>query len=135
MLLSARMLSDVGGVNNFDVTDAVRFSVGDAPAVYFQLIDESLDRTSQGYNPPGRRYMPAALAELEVVLDNIDTAKVVTRDATQPFPLDPSIWMIQLMSTDQVAGTVNLRLKLTEGAVVTRGGVKRALLVGEAKDW
>lgn len=118
MLLSARILTDVSGVNAFVFTDAVEFTEGDGPTIYFQLIDASLDRDLR---PAGRRYMAASGAMLEVVVHSIDDAKKVTRYASQPFPQDPSIWALALTSTDKVKGTCSLKLTLTEGSKVTRG--------------
>lgn len=130
MLLSARMLVDVGGVNSWEYSQAVEFSEGDAPQVHFQLIDSSLDRHLV---PKGRRYMPASGATLEVTLDNLDDEKKVVRSATQPFSQDPSIWRIQLLTTDKVRGTTTMRLKLTEGTTVRRGSLPAAILVASAK--
>ena len=110
----------------------VKFSEGDAPAIFFQLIDLTLDRPEQGYSPSGRRYMPVASSTLSVVLDNLDNARKVTRAATQPFASDPSIWKIQLLTTDSVRGTVNLKLTLTEPGtpvVITHGYVPAAIRV------
>lgn len=101
---------------------------GDSPVLYFQLVDMSRDCNSQVYQPPGRRYVPAIGATLQVTLVNLDDAKQVTRAATQPFPgTDPSIWMVALASTDQVRGTVALQLQLTEGSVKTYGRVDKFL--------
>lgn len=118
MLLSARILADVANVNVFRYADVAEFTDGDGPAIYFQLIDSSQDRNMR---PAGRRYMPSAGATLQVTLDAIDDAQKITRFATQPFANDPSIWMLQLQSTDKVAGTRSLVLVLTESGKVTRG--------------
>ena len=132
MLLSCRMLQDVSGVNSFEYAEAAEFTEGDAASVYFQLIDRSKDARSSGFVPSGRRYMPAAGATLEVVLDHLDDGKKVTRAASQPYPQDPSIWKLDVMASDKVLGTVTMRLALTEGAVVTRGSLAAALLVRAA---
>lgn len=121
MLLSARILTDVTGVNSFGHAQQAVFTEGDGPNIYFQLIDQSLDRSEQGFNPPGRRYVPASGATLECILHNLDDAKKVQRFASQPFTQDPSIWVLTLLSTDKVRGTVDLLLTLTEGTKVTRG--------------
>ena len=77
---------------------------------------------SEGWNPPGRRYMPASGATLQVTFLSLDSNKQVARTATQPFPTsDPSIWRVQMLSTDGLVGTVNVLLTLTEGIMVTRG--------------
>jgi len=126
MLLSARMMTDVGDVNTFRYVDSVEFTEGDAPAVYFQLIDRSKDKD---YRPQGRRFCPAAAATLQVVIKLVDSAKTITRFASQPFAEDPSIWMLQLQSTDAIKGTVSFLLTLTEGAATTRGRLDAALSV------
>lgn len=129
MLLSARILVDVASANVFRHAEAAQFTEGDGPTVYFQLLDKSLDRADEGFNPTGRRYMPAAGATLQVTIGGIDTAKTVIRSATQPFPLDPSIWAVTLMSTDPLKGTYDLKLALTEGSRVTRGVLSAALRI------
>lgn len=129
MLLSARLLKDVSNVNSFEYADVAEFTKGDALSVYFQLIDSSVHTTICGYNPSGRRYSPASGATMSVTIENIDDAKKVTRTATQPFALDPSIWKVDILATDVIAGTANLRITLTEGAVITRGLVKSAFRI------
>lgn len=123
MLLSARMLNAVANVNTFEYVSAVEFTEGDAPSIYFQLVDSSLDKLLR---PTGRRYMPASGAVLQCVINNIgqfDPNKdtTITRFATQPFAGDPSIWKLVLLPTDAVRGTCSIQLTLTEGSVVTRG--------------
>lgn len=129
MLLSARILTSVANANVFSHANAAYFTEGDGPSVYFQLIDASLDRADQGFQPPGRRYMPASAATLQVTIQNIDDAKTLVRYATQPFAADPSIWVLALLSTDTVRGTADMRLKLTEGVVVTQGVARQVLSV------
>lgn len=118
MLLSARILTNVGSVNVYEYADVAEFTEGDAPTIYFQLIDASQDRTCR---PPGRRFMPASGATLQCVVHHIDDAKKITRFATQPYASDPSIWKLVLTTADQTRGTADLLLTLTEGSVVTRG--------------
>lgn len=120
MLLSARILTSVANVNVFEYADVAEFTEGDGPAIYFQIVDASLDRN---HRPSGRRYMPAAGATLEVVIHSIDDDKKVTRYASQPFSTDPSIWKLQLQSSDQVRGTCSMKLTLVEGSTTTRGHV------------
>ncbi len=115
MLLSCRFLTDVAGVNVYQVISAAEMYAGDAQQLYFQLTDESVDRTDQGFSPRGRRYCPPATSTLSVTFKNIDDAKVVTRIAVQAFPtLDASIWYIPILSSDPLAGTVNMQVALTE---------------------
>ena len=132
MLLSARPLRDVASVNNFRPADRWQMMEGDAPSLYLQLIDKSVDLPVENFNPPYRRYMPVAGATLQVTVMSNDMAKEIVRFATQPFPLDPSIWRLNLLSTDPVRGTVSMKLKLTEGGMVTYGQMQPALDVNPA---
>ena len=121
MLLSCRFLNKVADVNTFSYTNQLNFTQGDTPTIYLQIVDASVDLPSEGFNPPYRRYMPQLGATLKVTLDNLNTSKKVVRFATQPFPLDPSIWSFPILSTDQIVGTVSVLLQLTEGSTVTNG--------------
>lgn len=115
MLLSCRFLNDVQGPNSFQYTAQVEIYTGDSQRLYIQLLDGSLDRSDQGFNPPGRRYMPAAPATMRVALQNINDAKVVYRAGVQAFPtVDPSIWYIPILSSDPLTGTVNIAVQLVE---------------------
>lgn len=129
MLLSARVLEDVSTVNNFKVAADIEWTEGDPVTFYIQLIDASVDTAKCGYNPPGRRYMPAAGATLTVVLENIDDSKEVTKTATNPFATDTSIWAISILSSNTIRGTPQMRLTLTEDTVVRRGVVKNAIRI------
>jgi len=136
MLLSARPLRDVSGVNSFEVDQVWETSEGNEVSLYFQLIDASLDRATDGFSPSGRRYMPAASASLSVTIDSLDDAKKITRYATQPYALDGSIWKLDILPTDagKVRGTPTLRFKLIEGSKVTYGSLQGALLVSEVRN-
>ena len=132
MLLSARFLNDVANVNSFEHADVAEFTEGDPASVYFQLIDASLDKVVDGYVPAGRRYVPAVGATLQCTVESLDDAKQIVRLATQPFSNDGSIWKLDFLSTDKIRGTANLRLKLTEGAVIRTGVVKNAFRIQSA---
>lgn len=129
MQLSARILENVSGVNSFDYANQASMTEGDAPLVYFELVDLKKDRADLGFVPAGRRYIPAAGATLTVILDNIDDARRITRAATQPFPNAPSIWAVQLLAADQIRGTVNMKLSLVEGVKTTKGLLQAAIAV------
>lgn len=129
VLLSARFLVGVAGVNSFQYAERLSFTQGDTNTVYFQLLDLNLDTAAQGYSPPGRRYSAAAGATLTVLLDNLDTGRLVQKVATVPFAGDRSIWSFGVTATDQLVGTVALRLQLTEGSTVSNGVVSAGLSV------
>lgn len=128
MLLSCRILKDVANVNSFEYDLAAKITAGDTVSLYIQLIDASVHTREDGFYPSGRRYMPVVGATLQVTFDNINDAKKVTKFASQPFAQDPSIWKIDVLSTDPIKGTVNIRLSLTESGVVTRGTLQAGLL-------
>ena len=123
MLLGSCVLNGVASVNTFDYVSAADWTAGDTVSLYIQLLDLSLDR------PGGRRYIPLAGATLEVTLDSIDSAKRIVRAASQPYSQDSSIWLVSILSTDTIRGTVNLRLKLTEAGKVTRGTSETAVRI------
>lgn len=129
MLLSARMLNDVGGVNSFDYVQIAQASQGDTVDIYFQLIDASKNQSSPNsvWSPTGLRYMPAAGATLQASLRSIDDAKTVTRFCSQPFVQDPSIWRLSLLASDVLVGTFGLALTLIEGSRQTRGYLAQAI--------
>lgn len=129
MLLSARFLNDVAGVNSFEYAEVAEFTTGDAGSVYFQLIDSSLDKAVNGFVPAGRRYMPAAGATLQCTVESIDSAKTIVRSAVQPYAQDPSIWRLDFLSSDQIEGTANLRLRLTESGVTRTGVIKNGIRI------
>ena len=115
MLLSCRFLNDVQNVNSFRYTDAIEFYTGDLQNVYIQLIDASVDTSAQGFNPSGRRYMPAAGSQLRVTLQNVDDLKVVYRAGVQAYPTtDPSIWYIPILPSDPLTGTITISAQLVE---------------------
>lgn len=129
MLLSARFLNDVANVNSFEYAQVGQFTRGEAASVYFQLIDASLDGALRGFEPSGRRYIPATGATLSVVVNSIDDGKKITRFATNPFPNDTSIWKLDFLPTDKIDGTATMQLTLTEGSVVRKGLVKNGLRI------
>lgn len=133
MLLSCRMLQNVVDVNNFESTTQVTFTQGDGPTIYLQLIDPAKDRVEAGFNPTGRRYVPASGATLTVLVDTLDDQKKITRTAIQPFANDPSIWSLTFMATDTIRGTATLRLTLNEGGKITRGSSQLGAVVIQAQ--
>jgi hypothetical protein len=132
MLLSCRFLVDVSSVNSFEAAATVEINAGAATTLFIQLMDISVDRKEQGFNPPGRRYMPAVGATLSATFTNTDTGpsqdisetmgprlnpavpRNIVRPATQPHAQDPSIWSIPILGSDPLQGTVNLAVTLTE---------------------
>lgn len=132
MLLSARILTDVNGVNSFQYANQAEWTAGDTVTVYFQLVDLTKDRAEQGYVPAGRRYVPAAGATLQVTIANIDDAKQVKRTAAVAYSTDASIWSVPVLSTDLIQGTCDLSLTLTESGRVTTGRATAVIAINPA---
>ncbi len=129
MLLACRFLIDVAGVNSFEYAESVEWYQGDSQTLYVQLIDASLDRPQDGYVPAGRRYIPAQGSTLTVTFSNIDSAKVVTRSATQPFAQDGSIWSIPILPSDPFKGSISVHLKLNENGQIKSSGDRPGMLI------
>ena len=122
MILSAQFLQDVGGVNNYTIVTQASFTHGDSANIYFQIIDSSVFKAVDGFNPSGRRIMPASGAILSVTFGNLDNNKKVSRFCTQPFAQDTSIWLANVLATDPIeAGTVDFKITLNEGGNIKTG--------------
>jgi hypothetical protein len=130
MKLDVRFLEDVGGLNAWRYAqNNPSFYEGDTVTIYLQVVDGGSDNGDQ--RP--RRYMPAAGAVLTVDLDSVDSAKRVMRTLTQPFAQDPSIWRMDIASTDPFRGTVDLSFRLTEGAAIHSARVKAGLKISSTQ--
>jgi hypothetical protein len=134
MLLSARPLKDVANVNSFEVDSSIDWTEGDQLTLYIQLIDASVDTSSQGYNPAGRRYCAPATSTLTVIIENIDDTRKVTRVATQPYTGDASIWSLPIFSTDRIRGQPQVRLTLVTPSGTISGCVKGIVRVHSASN-
>jgi len=133
MLLSARFLNQVSSVNVFDYVDSAQWTAGDTVSLYIQLVDLSVNLPSKGYFPAGKRYMPAVGATLSVTLSNINDAVQLVRSAVQPYPTtDPSIWRIDILSSDTIRGTCDVVLALSEGANKTSGRISSGVLIASS---
>jgi hypothetical protein len=127
------MLDSVADVNHFQYVDVLQFTEGDLPTIFFQLIDAAMDRAEKGFVPGGRRYVPAAGTTLTVTLQSIDSAKTITRVATQPFPNDTSIWAVALTTGDSIVGFRDMKLTLVEPLSTKYGFVRHAVSVQTQK--
>ena len=128
MKLSARPLIDVQNVNDYIPSTQVEYTVGDAHTFYFQLIDLEKNLAAHGWNPPGMRYVPEEGASVAVTFTNIDDSRQFSRFAIQPFPGDPSIWAIPVLSTDPLGGTISVKVVVTESGLTRTFTLQGALL-------
>jgi hypothetical protein len=129
MLLSARFLADVSNVNSFHYTTSPKMAEGDAGSLYFQLVDAGRTCGDEDGEGPMFRYAPPASSTLTVTFGAIDDEKKVTRLASQPFPLDPSIWMVSILSTDGLKGTVPVSMVLNESGTIRNCTARMGLLL------
>jgi hypothetical protein len=130
MILSARMMKDVSGVNNFSYTPTAETVQGNQTDVFFQLVDAGVDLPTTGLNPPFRRFCPSSVATLQVTFKSIDNAVTVCRFASPAFlTQDTSVWKLTIFATDNLVGTYTMFLKLTDGSTITLGVCQMALQV------
>lgn len=144
MRLGARILTGVTSPNDFSYATHAEWTEGDTVTLYLQIIDVTKDRSVNRFHPEGRRYIPGGPASLLVTFESRDKeedslhgarwgAKEFTREATQPFEGDPSIWAVQILPVDALRGTVSLILDLRVGdegeEVSIKGRVEGALRV------
>ena len=126
MFLGGRMLKNVQNVNSWEVANEVKLREGNAATVYFQITDE--EQASDLMNGFGLRYMPASGSTMSVTISSINSANVLNKIATQPFPQDSSIWQFNILSTDK-ASQGNLMFSLTENGIVKTGVIAKAVVL------
>jgi hypothetical protein len=111
MKLCFKLLDSVSSVNDFEETLKLDLVAGNPGTVYFRLINK--DKDSE------QRYIPASGATVAVKFNHIDSNKVISRVAANPFVDDKSIWSIPIQVSDAIA-TGTMEVTLTEGAVARK---------------
>ncbi len=124
MILSGRVLNNCINANTYSCDTAIQFNEGDAVTAYIQLVD--LSQISQ-CEPNGRRYVPADGAILSIHINPLSCGKKIVRPALQPFDGDLSIWSFQILSTDGIRGTQDLRIELLEGNTRRSGVIRNGI--------
>lgn len=143
MVLGCRFLDNYVDENNYSIAQQISFTQGDyndvvggknVRRVWFQLVDMSKDTSLQGFNPPGRRFIPVVDSattkeeiEIQVTLTSINSANVYTMPSSSTFanPID-SDWSISYFDVDQswgLKGTVQAKVEVRikdAGSVVKR---------------
>jgi hypothetical protein len=142
MVLGCRFLDNYVDENNYSIAQQISFTHGDynevvagknVRRVWFQLVDMSKDTSLQGFNPPGRRFIPVidentvfTEVEVQVTLTSINSANVYTIPSSSTFanPSD-SDWSICNFDVDQswgLKGTVQAKVevRIKEGTEVKR---------------
>ena len=125
MRLGARVLKAVCDRNNYEYANEFEHNEGSANTLYIQLVN--LDHNEDG-EPIGIPYHPDTGSILEITLPSIDTNKVATKTATQPFTENSSIWSAAILVGDEFA-TGNIVMTLTEGGVAKRITITSGVVV------
>jgi hypothetical protein len=100
-----KILNPVFDVNNFNEVNKLELIQGNTQSIYFQLQSRT-----------GQRYIPDALATIQVTFDHIDSNKTLTRTAIKPFATDDrSVWKLDILATDQIAFN-SMGVKISLGA-------------------
>lgn len=143
MVLGCRFLDNYVDENNYSIAQQISFTHGDynevvagknVRRVWFQLVDMSKDTSLQGFNPPGRRFIPVVDSEtvltdveVQVTLTSINSANVYTVSSTSAFAsLNDTDWSICNFDVDQswgLKGTVQAKVEVRikqSGTVVKR---------------
>lgn len=128
MKLGARMLAPNSTLNNLTYLNQYSIAPGATYVVMFQLVD--LD-TIQETNKLGNRYVPITGASLAIQIFSQNSANIINKVATQPFPADDrSIWAFPLSVADtSIMSGTNMQLTLTEGAAIAIGVAQQVLIV------
>jgi hypothetical protein len=96
MLLYAKLLEPVYDINNFGIVETLKIPANQTNNIYFQLF------STKG-NQIDLRYIPSAGAAITVKFDHIDSNKVITRSALNPFIDDRSIWLVTLFPNELIS--------------------------------
>lgn len=133
MRIDVQLLNTGATENDFQVKSSITIHQGETTDLLFRFIDKDQDDL---------RYIPASgatvLTEIARFPDTFGTISnireevdfSIRRAATQPFAGDASIWKLPLTATDtDTMMSSNIRVTLTEGAVVSKALVIQAIIV------
>jgi hypothetical protein len=118
MKLSAKPIKNYQTNNSFDYASEWSIMQAESNDLYFQLID--LDQDSL-------RYMPSS-ATLQVIFPAVNSANILTLNATQANAADSSIWKVSLTSA-QIPSTGNVQFAMTEAGAIKRFVLQQAIVV------
>jgi hypothetical protein len=108
MKIYIKALKNVDNINSWNYTPTAVSYQGQTNSIYFQIVDK--DRVDS------TRYIPVSGASCSIFFPNLDNAKKLTIQATQPFPQDSSIWMVTIASNQNISSG-NVVFNLTENAI------------------
>lgn len=129
MRLGIKILNNSSTVNNMQYMNQAIITPGSTEVIYFQLVD--LDQQNGDCNV---RYLASNAATVQIQIHNINSANIITKFATKPFPLDNSVWSFPLSSTETLhLGSTALKVTLTDGSDVKIANVSQ-LIISNPKD-
>jgi hypothetical protein len=132
MQISARIINNYIDINHFDYGNEWTIRAGEPNTLYFQLIDLDMKARRPGDccgHPDGLRHLVQGTpAGVIVTFPSIDDAKKIEAIASNPSPLDTSVWSIQL-SYLQVPRSGNVMFRLAEAGAVRHFNVLNAISV------
>lgn len=120
MKIYIRALKNVDSVNAWNYQSQSHVYALQTNTIYFQVVNK--DRGDYF------RYMPSSDAACSIYFPNLDNAKKLTIPASQPFPQDPSIWMVTIASNQNVS-TGNVVFNLTEAGITKSFSIDSFLVV------
>lgn len=118
-MLSFQILNPNGiSLNNLQVLPNLTIIKENANAVYIQLINQQAP-SAQGMSCP-TRFIPASGATLTATFYRSQSCDLVVKSASNPFPDDRSIWLINLTPDEsKKVSSGYLLVTLTDGFNVT----------------
>lgn len=106
-----RLLDDVCNVNDFKEVDELSIRAGEAADIYLELKTVDSDGEEIRYMPQGTGLV------VTVKFRHLDSNKVITRVASQPFADDKSIYKISIAANERLAfDTMEARVQTTTPA-------------------
>jgi hypothetical protein len=108
MKVYIKALKNVDNVNSWSYSSTATSYQGQSNSIYFQIVDK--DRVDSS------RYIPASGTTCSIYFPNLDNAKKLTIQASQPFPQDSSIWMVSIASNQNISSG-NVVFNLTENSI------------------
>jgi len=133
VILSAKILTNVASVNQWNYCQEAQLFEGQANEFYLQLVDlsKNIDIGSAigEISDHPIRYIPQGTrVSLKASFSSVDDTEEFEINATQPFSDDGSIWKIQIPST-QLPKSGNFQITLTEDGISKTVNLKSAISV------
>ncbi len=119
-MLSIKPIKNYQNINSFEYATEWAIWGGNAQSIYLQIVDLDQD---------GLRYIPQGTFTLSATFPSLDTQ--VVKNAIQVSVLDPSLWRIDLLSTDDISSG-SLFFTLVENGVVKNFAASNVLNVSNA---